>query len=82
MSIYIIRAFVKIREGLAANVAILKRLAEIDKILLAHDVALRDIYQKLRPLLLPPPEPSKPEIGFHVKENAVRYRIKRKSLRR
>jgi hypothetical protein len=82
MSIYIIRAFVKIREGLVANVAILKRLAEIDKTLLAHDVALRDIYQKLRPLLLPPPEPPKPEIGFHVKENAVRYRIKRKSLRR
>ena len=82
MSIYIIRAFVKIREELAANAAIFNRLAEIDKTLLAHDVALRDIYQNLRPLLLPPPEPPKPEIGFHVKENAVPYRIKRKSLRR
>jgi hypothetical protein len=81
MSLYVIRAFVKLREDLAANAAILKRLAEIDKTLLAHDVALRDIYQKLRPLLLPPPEPPKPEIGFHVKENAVRYRIKRKSAR-
>ena len=78
MSIYIIRAFVKIREGLAANAAMLKRLAEIDKTLLAHDVALRDIYRKLRPLLLPAPELPKPEIGFHVKENAVPYRIKRK----
>jgi hypothetical protein len=81
MSVYVIRAFVKLREDRAANAAILKRLAEIDKTLLAHDVALRDIYQKLRPLLLPPPEPPKPEIGFHVKENTVRYRIKRKSLR-
>ena len=78
MSLYIIRAFVKMREDLAANAAILKRLAEIDKTLLLHDGALRDIYQKLRPLLEPPPAPPKPEIGFHVKEDPVPYRIRRK----
>jgi phage regulator Rha-like protein len=81
MSIYIIRAFVKMREDLAANGAILKRLAEIDKTLLLHDSALRDIYQKLRPLLEPPPAPPKPEIGFHVKEDSVPYRVKRKLVR-
>ena len=53
MSLYIIRAFVKMREDLAANSAILKRLAEIDKTLLIHDGAVREIYQKLRPLLEP-----------------------------
>ena len=52
----VIRAFVKIREELVANAAILKRLAEIDRTLLVHDHALRDILQKLRPLLAPPPE--------------------------
>jgi len=78
MSLYVIRAFVKMREDLAANAAILKRLAEIDKTLLVHDSALRDIYQKLRPLLDPPPPPPKPEIGFHVKEGAVPYRTARK----
>jgi hypothetical protein len=78
MSVYIIRAFVKLREDLAANTAILKRLAEIDKSLLVHDAALREIFQKLRPLLAPPPEPPKPEIGFHVREAALPYRIKRK----
>ena len=78
MSVYVIRAFVKMREDLAANAAILKRLAEIDKNLLLHDGALRDIYQKLRPLLEPPPPPPKPQIGFHVKEDAVPYRIKRR----
>jgi hypothetical protein len=79
MSIYIIRAFVKMREHLAVNAAILKRLAEIDKSLLLHDTALQDIYQKLRPLLAPLPEPPKPEIGFHVKEEAVAYRIRRRT---
>jgi hypothetical protein len=77
MSVYVIRAFVKMREDLAANAAILKRLAEIDKTLLLHDGALRDIYQKLRPLLEPPPTPPKPEIGFHVKEDSVPYRVRR-----
>jgi hypothetical protein len=81
MSIYIIRAFVKMREDHAANAAILKRLAEIDKTLLSHDTALRDIYQKLRPLLAPPPEQLKPEIGFHVKEDAAPYRTGRKTSR-
>jgi hypothetical protein len=81
MSVYVIRAFVKMREDLLANAAILKRLAEIDRSLLVHDSALRDIYQKLRPLLEPPPLPPKPEIGFHVKEDAVRYHAKRPPTR-
>jgi hypothetical protein len=66
MSLFIIRAFVKSREQQSANLAILKRLTEIDRALLAHDAALRDLYRKLRPLLLPPPEPAKKEIGFHT----------------
>ena len=49
MSVYVIRAFIEQRERLAANAAILKRLAEIDKTLLEHDTVLRDIYQKLLP---------------------------------
>jgi len=71
MSVYIVRAFVQQREVLAANEAILKRLAEIDKTLLQHNAALRDIYHKLMPLLQPPPETPKPRIGF--REPRVRY---------
>jgi len=71
MSVYVIRAFVQQREVLSANDAILKRLAEIDKTLLLHDSALRDIYQKLLPLLQPPPETPKPKIGF--RETSPRY---------
>jgi phage regulator Rha-like protein len=77
MSIYIIRAFVKLRESQAANAEILKRLAEIDQTLLAHDVALRDLYEQLRPLLLPPPEPPQKEIGFHTIKAAPPPKFKR-----
>jgi hypothetical protein len=66
MSVYVIRAFIEQREKLAANAAILKRLAEIDRTLLEHDTALREIYHKLVPLLAPPPEPPRKQIGFHT----------------
>jgi hypothetical protein len=65
MSVFVIRAFVRMREEIATNAAILKRLAEIDKTLLVHDSALRDVYRKLLPLLEPPPVSPKPKIGFH-----------------
>src|SRR5262249_36232242 len=66
MSVYVIRAFIELREKVATNAAILKRLSEIDRTLLEHDTALRDIYQKLLPLLAPPPEPPRRQIGFHA----------------
>jgi ORF6N domain-containing protein len=65
MSVFLIRAFVRLREQVAANTAILKRLAEIDKTLLEHDSALRDLYRKLLSLLEEPERPMK-AIGFHA----------------
>lgn len=65
MSVYIIEAFVKMREEMTANREILKRLAEIDKSLIEHDTALFDIYNKLLPLLEPPiEEGEKRKMGF------------------
>lgn len=66
MSVYVIRAFVRIRRELSANETVARRLAEIEKTLLKHGGALRDLYEKIRPLLLPPPEPKRREIGFHA----------------
>jgi hypothetical protein len=66
MSVFVVRAFVRLREHVAANTAVLKRLAEIDRTLLRHDAALRDLYQKLLPLLQPPADPPKRRIGFHT----------------
>lgn len=66
MSLFVIRAFVRMREELAANATILKRLAEIDKTLFEHNSALRTLWFKLKPLLQPPPEPPAKEMGFHT----------------
>lgn len=67
MSVFVVRAFIQMREHIAANAAILKRLAEIDRMLLQHDTALLDLYEKLLPLLQPPPDPSTRRIGFQSK---------------
>ena len=77
MSVFVVRAFIKMREQLSQRVELGARLASIEKSLMGHDSALRDLYQKLRPLLLPPPDPPKKPIGFHAKEARARYRIGR-----
>ncbi len=65
LSLYLVRAFVKLRDEIASNLSVLRRLSEIDKNLLEHDVVLREIIERLQPLLNPAPEKSKPKIGFH-----------------
>lgn len=67
MSVFVVRAFIQMREQIAANRAILKRLAEIDKTLLEQDTALVDLYEKLLPLLQPPHDDPKRRIGFQSK---------------
>lgn len=64
MSIYVVWAFIQMREQLAANSEVLRRLAEIDKTLLQHNARLRDIYWKPLPFLQPAPDPPRRRIGF------------------
>ena len=68
MSLYLVRAFVQMREQISSNLGVLKRLAEIDKKLLEHDVVLREVVERLSPLLNPSADEDgakKPKIGYH-----------------
>ena len=67
MSVHVVRAFIRMRDEILANVAILKRLAEIDRRLLEHDVVLREVIERLQPLMRAPAEDKQPKrkIGFH-----------------
>ena len=73
MSIYVVRAFIRIREELTSRRDLEERLDQIEKILLAHDTQLKELFEKIRPLLLPPAEKPKKEIGFEVKEPRAGY---------
>ncbi|MGE0644914.1 MAG: ORF6N domain-containing protein [Nitrospira sp.] len=66
MSVFVVRAFVQMREQIAGNAAILKLLATIGRTLLEHDSSLLDLYEKLLPLLQPPDSPKR-RIGFQSK---------------
>jgi hypothetical protein len=78
MSVFVVRAFIRMRQALLSRVEMEKRLEQIEKILLVHDDSLRDLYGKIRPLLLPPPDPPQKPIGFQVKERQACYRVNRK----
>jgi hypothetical protein len=75
MSVFVVRAFIKMRENLLQTQVFEKRLAEIEKKLFLHDSSLRDLYDRIRPLLLPPPEKPKRKIGF-LEEPKALYRAK------
>ncbi len=85
MSLFVIRAFVRMREQLTANAEILRRLAEIDHTLLQHDKELSDLWDRLQLLLSAPNDPDggtpQPQIGFHVREKTARYTVKRRLKR-
>jgi hypothetical protein len=73
VSVYVVRAFVQLREVLATHKELAKRLDElesrIERKLVTHDQALADIIRAIRELRAPPEPKQKRPIGFvHPKE--------------
>jgi predicted amino acid-binding ACT domain protein len=71
MSVFVIRAFVKMRETLRAAPELARKLAALEKKLTArldvHEAAIVQVLQEVMQILNPPPplpEPAKPRIGF------------------
>jgi hypothetical protein len=88
MSVFVVRAFVKMRGTFADTRDLAKKLGaleqEIKGRLDIHEAAIVDVLQRIMKILdppSPPPEPPPTEIGFHVREEAVRYRIRWKAPR-
>jgi len=77
-SVRVVRAFVKLREMVAANAQLASKLEELEGRLDSHDEAIVDLFATLKRLLEPPEPKTKREIGFHVRERSARYRTKRR----
>ena len=78
MRLCVIRAFVKMRAELNSTADLTRRLAEIERTLIGYESALRELYNKIRPLLFPPSEPTRREIGFHTRPGDCQARGRRK----
>lgn len=75
-SLFVVRAFVRMRELLASNRQLAEKLAELEQRVGGHDDAIRQLVEMIRRLIGSPGEavPHR-EIGFHVKEGARPYRV-------
>jgi len=69
VNIAIMRAFVKLREMIAANKDLARRLDDIEK---KYDTQFKVVFDAIRQLMTPP-EPKKRKIGFEVRESTARY---------
>jgi hypothetical protein len=63
MSVYVVRAFVQLRELLASNTALARKLNELEGKLKNHDEAITAILSAIRELMNPP-TPKRRPIGF------------------
>ena len=65
VNIIIMRAFVKIREILSTHKELAAKLRELEHKVSKHDNDILMIFEAIRQLMAPLPEPPKKRIGFH-----------------
>ena len=63
MSVYVVRAFVRLRELLASNAELARRLDQLERMLQGHDATIATILSAIRELTKAP-EPKRRAIGF------------------
>jgi hypothetical protein len=80
VNIAIMRAFVKLRQTFETNRKLARKFSELERHVSKHDEEIAGmiagIIEALRQLMAPPQKPRR-EIGFHVREKAPRYRVRK-----
>lgn len=82
MSVFVVRAFIKMRETLAGSKTLALKLSELENHLTMrlniHEKAIVHVLGEIKKLMPPYPEPEKPKrtIGFTAKEKRAAYAVK------
>lgn len=63
MSVYVVRAFIRLREAIRANASLARKLAELESRVDRHDSELGALITAIRELMAPP-DPKRRGIGF------------------
>ncbi|WP_035058390.1 ORF6N domain-containing protein [Desulfuromonas sp. TF] len=69
VSVYVVRAFVKLREMITSNTEIARRLDELEQ---KYDAQFRVVFDAIRQMMMPEGKGRK-EIGFRVEEEGAAY---------
>lgn len=64
MSVFVVRAFVRLREVLATNNELAEKIAELERRVAVHDDSIQQIIAAIKTLMQPARRPLK-QIGFH-----------------
>lgn len=67
MSVFVVRAFVKLREVLSTHKELTYKLAQLEQKLQNHDDSIRSLMVAIRQLMTPPEQKRRP-IGFRPGE--------------
>lgn len=77
VSVYVVRAFVRLRQMVATNKEVTAKLAELERRVSGHDEAIRPLVTAIRRLMGSLPAPPRRRIGFRVEERRPVYRGRR-----
>jgi len=72
MSVFVVRAFVRLRQMIATHKEMTSKLAELERKVASHDSHISSLFEAIRRLMTQP-EPRKRKIGFLAKERAAKY---------
>ena len=73
MSLFVVRAFVRLRRSLGSHAELSRRLNELER---RYDAQFKVIFDAIRQLMAPP-EPRRRPVGFRVEEARAAYRVRR-----
>lgn len=75
-SVYVVRAFVKLRQVLATHRELAQKLAELERKLQKHDGQIIALVNAIRQLMAEPEPEAKPPIGYATEEKHARHRAR------
>jgi hypothetical protein len=75
MSVSVVRAFVLMREQMAASKELTQKLCELENRVSGHDESIQNLFEAIRQLIDPPLPEDRKQIGF-MRETSPPYRVK------
>jgi hypothetical protein len=67
VSVYVVRAFVRLRKLLATHQELAQKLDELERKVASHDEAIQTLVAAIRQLMEPPATAKRRQIGFHAR---------------